>query len=77
MTDKATLLALAERCEKATGPDRELDAEIDVALNPQNNARVIWMRGRRFYLSSGPGRLAFPVEGGKRFDFHIVRMAMN
>jgi len=29
MTDK--LLELAERCEKATGPDRELDCEIAVA----------------------------------------------
>jgi len=28
MTDRATLLALAERCEQAAGPDRELDAEI-------------------------------------------------
>lgn len=28
MTDKSTLLALAERCEKASGPDRELDAVI-------------------------------------------------
>ena len=32
MTDKATLLALAERCEKATGPDRELDRDIADAL---------------------------------------------
>lgn len=29
MTD---LLALAERCEQATGPDRELDARIEAAL---------------------------------------------
>lgn len=28
MTDKAKLLALALRCEQATGPDRELDAQI-------------------------------------------------
>jgi hypothetical protein len=27
------LLALAERCEKATGPDRELDGQIDRLLN--------------------------------------------
>lgn len=29
--DKATLIALAERVEKAQGPDRELDAEIAAA----------------------------------------------
>jgi hypothetical protein len=28
----ANLLALAERCEAATGPDRELDAQIIIAL---------------------------------------------
>jgi hypothetical protein len=32
MTDAQTLLALAERCEKATGPDRELDADIQEAV---------------------------------------------
>ena len=72
MTDKATLLALAERCEKATGPDRELEALISVAARPQNNARVIWMRGKRFFLSSGIGRVPFSVEGGKRTNFHIT-----
>jgi hypothetical protein len=29
MTDPATLLALAERCEQAAGPDKELDFTID------------------------------------------------
>jgi hypothetical protein len=28
MTDPATLLSLAERCEQAAGPDRELDVAI-------------------------------------------------
>jgi hypothetical protein len=28
MTDRTTLLALAERCEQAAGPDRELDFAI-------------------------------------------------
>jgi hypothetical protein len=35
MTSKAEWLALAERCEKATGPDREIDAEIYDTLCPQ------------------------------------------
>ena len=29
MIDRTALLALAERCKQAAGPDRELDAEID------------------------------------------------
>lgn len=32
MADRATLLALAERCETATGPDRELDGAIYIAV---------------------------------------------
>jgi hypothetical protein len=39
MTDRTTLLALAERCEQAAGPDRELDAEIAVALF---GGEIIW-----------------------------------
>jgi hypothetical protein len=33
MTDSTTLLALAERCEDAAGPDRELDVAIARALD--------------------------------------------
>jgi hypothetical protein len=32
MSDRATLIALAERCEQAAGPDRELDVAIACAL---------------------------------------------
>jgi hypothetical protein len=32
MTDKATWLALAARCEEAKGPDREIDFDIDAGL---------------------------------------------
>jgi len=32
MTDRTTLLALAERCEQAAGPDRELDARIYILI---------------------------------------------
>jgi hypothetical protein len=32
MTDKATLLQLASRCEAASGPDRELDGEVFRAI---------------------------------------------
>ena len=34
MTDKATILALAERVEKAEGADRELECDVFAALNP-------------------------------------------
>lgn len=32
-TDKAELIALAERCELASGPDRELDHDIYLAAD--------------------------------------------
>lgn len=34
MMTRETWLALAERCEKATGPDREIDGKIAHALRP-------------------------------------------
>jgi len=40
MTDRATLLALADRCEQAAGPDRELDAEIAWMLTAQDRKRL-------------------------------------
>jgi hypothetical protein len=41
MTDRnESLIALAERCEKATGPDRELDAEIARAIGWTNVSPV-------------------------------------
>ena len=40
MTDPTTLLALAERCEQAAGPDRELDAEIAWMLTAQDRKRL-------------------------------------
>ncbi len=39
MTDPATLLALADRCEQAAGPDRELDAEIALAIGYTHERR--------------------------------------
>ena len=42
MTDKATLLALAERCEKATGPDRFIDSDIAAALSEWENLGGHW-----------------------------------
>jgi hypothetical protein len=47
MTDPATLLALAERCEQAAGPDRELDGAAWCAANGYpfvkwDGAGVVW-----------------------------------
>jgi hypothetical protein len=51
MTDPATLLTLADRCEQAAGPDRALDAEILCAIhgftihkdsNPANGYFAFW-----------------------------------
>ncbi|KKC27326.1 hypothetical protein [Sphingomonas sp. SRS2] len=38
--DREKLVALAERCEQATGPDRELDAAIESALDGLYSADV-------------------------------------
>jgi hypothetical protein len=57
MTDPATLLTLAERCEQAAGPDRELDQDI-TKLRVPNTATHIH-RSRRawsfFVYDSGKG----------------------
>lgn len=39
MTKREEWLALAERCEKATGPDREIDFDIDVARHAPKRIR--------------------------------------
>jgi hypothetical protein len=40
MSDPTTLLALAERCEQAAGPDRVLDAEITKSFIPRDATHV-------------------------------------
>jgi hypothetical protein len=52
MTDRATLLALAERCEQAAGPDRVLDAEIAVGLF---GGEVVW-KTARYTMDAYPAR---------------------
>jgi hypothetical protein len=42
MSDRETFEALAARCEKATGPDRELDADI-CCVGPLTDA--VWVSG--------------------------------
>jgi hypothetical protein len=44
MTDPTTLLALAERCEQAAGPDRVLDAEITKSFIPRDATHVAHSR---------------------------------
>jgi len=47
MTDRTTLLALAERCEQAAGPDRKLDgavwcAAVGYSFVKWDGAGVVW-----------------------------------
>jgi len=51
MTDPATLLALAERCEQAAGPDRELDVEIAFACGIVTHRRGDCFYGKNRYCS--------------------------
>lgn len=43
MSERATLLALAERCETAEGPDDVLDADIMAAVHPELTVHP-WVR---------------------------------
>lgn len=50
------LLELAERCEKATGPDREIDGDIAAALSLQPEwATVRSSRQPELFSDTGPG----------------------
>jgi hypothetical protein len=50
MTNRTTLLALAERCEQAAWPDRVLDSDIAYALGwtfeKRGNEKRAWWRDR-------------------------------
>ena len=56
MTDRATLLALAERCEQAAGPDRGLDQDITKLLVPRNAEPVHRSRYGWSFIVSGSGK---------------------
>lgn len=67
MTDKAELLALALRCEQATGPDRELDAAIAIQLfdggaDHLDDARDV-TRARPVLISHGARPGSYEVVG--------------
>jgi len=55
MTNRETLRSLAEQVEALSGPCRETDSLISVAVKPENNARVCDMfdDGRLFVLEGG------------------------
>lgn len=46
---------LADRVEQLTGPDRQIDAMIEVANNPANRARVMDIDGTAFIVEGGNG----------------------
>jgi hypothetical protein len=54
MTDPTTLLALAERCEQAVGPDRELDQDISRVLLPAEAEGITRSRYGWSYRVFGP-----------------------
>jgi len=60
MTDRATLLALADRCERATGTDRELDGAIAMAMFPAHRRG---MYVRRHYTASLDAAVSAVPEG--------------
>jgi len=49
MTDRTTLLALAERCEQAAGPDRELDCHIHAPIEGRNIKPERWIETVKVY----------------------------
>lgn len=68
MTDKQTLLALAERCEAATEGDRELDAEIACYIGKPLGNIDHWLHGADIsYRPTAYGYYVavIPVEGGE------------
>jgi hypothetical protein len=54
MTDPATLLALADRCEQAAGPDRELDCYIHAPREGRNIKPERWIETVRVYSHMVP-----------------------
>lgn len=69
----ADLMELAELVVALSGPDREMDCMIAVAISTWPDARVIWHKGyRRYYRAGGVGRVPFPVAGGKGTDWGIA-----
>jgi hypothetical protein len=56
MSDPTTLLALAERCEQAARPDKELDQDITKLLVPRNAEPVYRSRYGWSFIVSGSGK---------------------
>ena len=54
MTDPTTLLALAERCEQAAGPERELDCHIHALIEGRNIKPERWIETVRVYSHMVP-----------------------
>jgi hypothetical protein len=61
---KEQLLVLAERCEAAEGPDRRLDAEIDIALRRFPERAYEQANGMRAKGSSALDRIEWFIKWG-------------
>jgi hypothetical protein len=66
MTDPATLLTLADRCEQAAGPDRELDCHIHALIQGRNIKPERWIETVRVYSHMVPHYTA------SRFDAAVT-----
>jgi hypothetical protein len=60
MTDPATLIALAERCEQAAGPDRELDFAIAAGVGWPDSPNL-HQHARRYTESLDAAVTLYPV----------------
>jgi hypothetical protein len=60
MSARDTLAALIERVEKATGPDRELDAEVGALV--LKNGCIRETEGRRFQIQPHPRRYTASID---------------
>ncbi len=74
MTD---LTDLAARVMALTGPDREIDEEIAVAISSDPTSRVIYGKDLRFFKARGDGRIPFHVGGGGGVRFGIAYQHTN
>lgn len=74
MTDKQALLALADRCEQATGADRELDVAIAVAACGFFVAEPRWEGGPTGYgYVDAEGSRVEPGHGGMQLVRKFTR----
>lgn len=73
LDERDALLTLAERCEKAEGPDRDIDGWIAVLIDPDRQV-IVDLEPGRFPRTPiyGPTRLIMEQVGGKEGADYLV-----